>query len=79
VNVDTGIQKDSEWEGGEPVCRLPLEEEQITEAKIMPAKTKAQVRSDRFSPKPLRQEEELTRLRRREKKVFYDRVRTRRK
>jgi hypothetical protein len=47
-HVDAEIQKDSEPEGWQPVCGLPTEDKQIT-----PMPTRAQIRRDRFPPKPL--------------------------
>jgi hypothetical protein len=70
---EVGTQKDSDSSGEEPVCRLLPEEEQVQHELITPKLTKAQVRRNRFA-KPLTREEELARLRRRERQLVHDEI-----
>jgi hypothetical protein len=55
---DAGIEEDSESKGGVGRMNPPSEEKQIHSVKEEPAFTKAQIRRDRFPPKPLTPEAE---------------------
>jgi hypothetical protein len=71
---EEGASKSEEWAGGE--CP-PTEEAQIHSWKQAPVRTKAQIRRERFSPRPLTPQREISRLPPREKQLIIDQIRQR--